>query len=161
MWARCVARPPARRLFAEAGGVGLTRGLATGAAGALVLVLAAFGAGRREAAAVPQPRHPVLLTGADWAAYGPKEKEAYLSGFIAGAAAEQGRALAVTAGDSVDTGAVVTSEIARLRNGHQLRFSYAPSVYAAQIDDFYWWVDHRDTSIVDVMIMINRQMKDR
>ncbi len=141
--------------------MGLTRGLAAGVAGGLVVVLAAFGAIRHGAAAVQQPRHPVLLTGADWAAYGPQEKDAYLSGFIAGAAAEQARALAATAGDSVDSGAVVSSAIARLRNGKQLRFSYAPSVYAAQIDDFYWWVNHRDMPIVDVMITINRQMKDQ
>lgn len=108
-----------------------------------------------------QPRHPALLNGADWATYGPKEKEAYLSGFIAGAGAEQARALAALAGDSLDSSAVSSSAIARLTDGRQLRFSYAPSVYAAQVDDFYWWEDHRDVPIVDVLITINRQLRDR
>lgn len=143
------------------GVVRLTRGLAATMAGALVVALAGFGAGRRGAAAAQQPRHPLTLTGADWAAYGPKEKEAYLSGFIAGAAAEQARALAALAGDTADSGAVVQQAIAQLRAGGRLRFSYAPSVYAAQLDDFYWWVDHRPMPIVDVMIEVNRQMRDR
>jgi hypothetical protein len=45
-----------------------------------------------------------------------------------------------------------------LRGEKQLHFPYAPSVYAAQMDDYYWWTDHRGTPIVDVMISVNRQM---
>jgi hypothetical protein len=132
-----------------------------GLTGGLICVLGAFAAGRSSQDAAMQPRHAALLNGADWAAYSPREKEAYLSGFIAGAGAEQTRALAALAGDSLDSSAVSSSAITRLRDGKQLRFSYAPSVYAAQIDDFYWWVDHRQMPIVDVLVTINRQMKDR
>ena len=127
----------------------------------MVVAVVAFDAGRREAAATRQPQDPALLTGADWATYGPRERDAYLSGFIAGAAAEQVRALATTAGGSADSSAVSSGAIARLRSGKQLRFSYAPSVYEAQIDDFYWWVNHRALPIVDVMITINGQLKDQ
>ena len=134
---------------------------AVGLTGGLICVLGAFAAGRDSGLAAMQPRHPALKTGVDWAAYGPKEKGAYLSGFIAGAGAEQARALAALAGDSLDSSAVSSGAIARLANGKQLRFSYAPSVYSAQIDDFYWWEDHRDVPIVDVVITINRQLKDR
>ena len=137
------------------------RRLAVGLTGGLICVLGAFAAGRRTEGAAMQPRRAALLNGADWAAYGPKEKDAYLSGFIAGAGAEQARALAALAGDSLDSSAVSSSAITRLTDEKQIRFSYAPSVYAAQVDDFYWWVDHREIPIVDVMITINRQMKDR
>ena len=137
------------------------RRTAVGLTGGLICVLGAFVAGRDSGPAATQPRHPALKTGVDWAAYGPKEKDAYLSGFIAGAGAEQARALAALAGDSLDSSAVSSSAITRLKDGKQLRFSYAPSVYTAQIDDFYWWVDHRDVPIVDVLITINRQVRDR
>ena len=139
----------------------LMRRAAIGLTGGLICVLGAFAAGREGGPAAMQPRHPALLTGADWVAYGPKEKDAYLSGFIAGAGAEQARALAALAGDSLDSSAVSSSAITRLTDGKQLRFSYAPSVYSAQIDDFYWWEDHRGVPIVDVLITINRQMRDR
>lgn len=137
------------------------RRLVVGLTGGLIGVLGAFAAGRHGRDAAMQPRHAALLTGVDWAAYSPREKQAYLSGFIAGAGAEQARAVAVLAGDSLDSSAVSSSAITRLKDGKQLRFSYAPSVYAAQIDDFYWWVDHRQMPIVDVVVTINRQMRDR
>lgn len=128
---------------------------------AVMMSLAAggFAAGYRVASATPQPRHPALLTGADWARFGFREKELYLSGFIAGAGAEQARALAAERGGAVDSSAVSSGAIEMLHAAKQLRYSYAPSVYSAQIDDFYWWKNHTDTPIVDVMITINRQMK--
>ncbi|HEU4642309.1 MAG TPA: hypothetical protein VFS44_07615 [Gemmatimonadaceae bacterium] len=125
----------------------------------LALTAGGFTAGYRAGSASRQPRHPALLTGADWGTFGFREKELYLSGFIAGAGAEQARALAAARGDTADSGAVSSGAIAALHAARQLRYSYAPSVYSAQIDDFYWWENHTDTPIVDVMIAINRQMK--
>lgn len=125
----------------------------------LLTVVGAFALGRGTARAANDPRHPALLTGADWAMYGPREKDAYLSGFIAGAAAAQVRALAVAAGDSSDSSAVSSGAIERLRRAHALRYSYAPSVYTAELDDFYWWANHRDVPIVDVIIAITRRVK--
>lgn len=137
------------------------RRLMVGLSGGLICVLGAFASGRHGRDAAMQPHRAALSNGVDWAAYSPREKQAYLSGFIAGAGAEQARALAVLAGDSLDSSAVSSSAITRLKDEQQLRFSYAPSVYAAQIDDFYWWEDHRQIPIVDVMVTINRQMRDR
>lgn len=113
--------------------------------------------GAHAAALSQEPRHPTMLTGADWTAFGSREKQAYLSGFIAGAAAEQMRAMA-SSGTTVDSAAVSSGAIARVKTSKGLHFPYAPSVYSAQIDDFYWWTDHRDVPIVDVMISTNRQM---
>lgn len=115
--------------------------------------------------AAPEPRHPVQWTGAEWAVLSGREKELYLSGFIAGAATEQARAAQAAprrapASASDDSSAHASATIAQLRRAGQLEYSYAPSVYAAQIDDFYWWEDHRAWPIVDVMDTINRRMKE-
>jgi hypothetical protein len=110
--------------------------------------------------AAPSMRHPEAWTGAEWAGLGLHEKELYLSGFIAGAAAEQARAHAMARSSAPDSGALSSATVEMLRRAGQLRYSYAPSVYAAQIDDFYWWENHRARPIVDVMITLNRRMKE-
>lgn len=135
------------------------RGAAAVVAAVVVMIGGAFAAGIRTARAMQEPRHPALLTGADWSTFGFREKQLYLSGFIAGAAAEQVRVLAEAAGSPPDSAAVSSGTIQTLRRGKRLHYSYAPSVYAAQLDDFYWWANHVDTPIVDVMITINREMK--
>jgi hypothetical protein len=124
-----------------------------------VLVCTGFLAGHRVARATQEPRHPALLTGADWAALGSQGKEAYLKGFIAGAAAEQVRANAADSGRLNDSSAVSSAAVAKLLAAGNLRFSYAPSVYAAQLDDYYWWANHGTVPIVDAMIGINNRMK--
>lgn len=123
--------------------------------GSLVLV---FAAGARVASARQERQQPALLTGADWKAFGSREKEAYLNGFLAGAAAEQAQTAAATSGVPADSAAVSSAAIARLKSAKQLQFPYAPSVYAVQVDDYYWWTDHLGTPLVDVMISVNRQM---
>ena len=102
--------------------------------------------------------HAALLTGEYWSRLTPAERQVYLSGFIAGAAAEQVRGEAVAAGQGKDSAAVSSSAVAALRARHALHFPYAPSVYSAQVDDFYWWSNHRDTPIVDAMIFFNGEM---
>jgi hypothetical protein len=135
---------------------------ATALAAASAVGVIAFAAGVEVAVARQQPRHPTLLTGADWRRFGLREKQLYLSGFIAGAAAERVRGMAAARGgaadSAADSAAVSSAAIERLRAAKQLPYPYAPSVYSAQLDDFYWWVNHVDTPIVDAMITINRQM---
>ena len=94
--------------------------------------------------AVPAPTH---LGGSYWKQLSAAEKEAYLAGFLAGAAAEQARAAAT----AIDT----------LRAQGTLRYRFAPHVYAAQIDDFYWWQDRVSVPIVDAMMQINTSLKER
>jgi hypothetical protein len=121
-------------------------------------LVVAFAAGASVANARQDPRHPTLLTGADWKGYGSREKQAYLSGFIAGSAAEQVFVVAAAPGTPVDSAAVSSAAIAKLKAVKQLHFPYSPSVYTVQLDDFYWWTNHLGTPIVDVMISTNRQM---
>ena len=99
-----------------------------------------------------------LLTGADWKALGPREKQAYLNGFLAGAAAEQAGAAAAASGVPADSAAVSSAAIAGLRSAKQLGIPCAPSVYAVQVDDHQWWTDHLGAPLVAVMISVNRQM---
>ena len=99
-----------------------------------------------------------LLTGEYWSRLTPAERQAYLSGFVAGAAAEQVRGEATAAGRGDDSAAVSSGAVSALRERRALRFPFAPSVYSAQVDDFYWWSNHRDTPIVDAMVFFNGEM---
>ena len=123
-------------------------------------VLTAFGAGASAGVAGgrQEPRHPILWAGAEWKSFGSREKQAYLSGFIAGAAAEQALAVTAATGSTKDS-AVPSGAIAKLREGKQLNFPFAPSVYGVQVDDYYWWTDHLGTPITDVMLSVNYQMR--
>jgi hypothetical protein len=98
---------------------------------------------------------PAELAGRDWQKFGPKEKEAYLAGFIAGAATVRSSAGAA----GMDT--TPSRAIDVMRAAKELPFPYSVSVYASQIDDFYWWQNHLDVPIVDVMARTNLQLRSR
>lgn len=93
------------------------------------------------------------LAGRDWQKFGPKEKDAYVAGFIAGAAAVRGS----TAEASVDT--TPSRTIDAMRAAKLLPFPYSVSVYASQIDDYYWWENHLSVPIVDAMARTNVQLR--
>jgi hypothetical protein len=120
------------------------------------LIALALGAAAAAAGTFAPPA--VLLTGEYWSRLTPAERQAYLSGFVAGAAAEQARAAAESAGRGADSAASSSGAIAALRERKALHYPFAPSVYSAQIDDFYWWSNHRETPIVDAMIFFNGEM---
>jgi len=100
---------------------------------------------------------PAQLAGRDWQKFGPREKEAYLAGFIAGAAAVHADSSAGAA--SMDT--TPSKAIDVMRAAKKLPYPYSVSVYASQIDDFYWWQNHLDIPIVDVMARTNLQLRSR
>ena len=66
--------------------------------------------------------------------------------------------MAVAGGSSYDSAAVSRGSIEQIHAGKLLQFRFAPSVYAAQVDDFHWWDNHGGAPIVDGMITINAQM---
>jgi hypothetical protein len=107
--------------------------------------------------AIPAKRMqaPAQLAGRDWQKFGPKEKEAYLAGFIAGAATVHS-----TVG-TASTDTTPSKAIDAQRAAKELPFPYSVSVYASQIDDFYWWQNHLDIPIVDVMVRTNLQLRSR
>lgn len=104
------------------------------------------------AAPVVRRQPPTQLAGRDWQKFGPKEKDAYVAGFIAGAAVRGN-----TAAVSMDT--TPSKAIDAMRAAKQLPFPYSVSVYASQIDDYYWWENHLDVPIVDVMVRTDLQLR--
>jgi hypothetical protein len=111
--------------------------------------------GKRTRQAAP---HVTQLDGAYWKSLAPDARQVYLTGFITGAAAEEIRAAAVAAGRANDSAAVSAAAIAAWRRERGLNFRFAPSVYSAQMDDFYWWSNHNTTPIVDVLVRTNVDM---
>ena len=105
------------------------------------------------AARATRDQSPAQLAGRDWQGFGPKEKDAYVAGFIAGAAA----ARSSTAEASVDT--TPSKTIDSMRAAKLLPFPYSVSVYASQIDDYYWWENHLNVPIVDIMARTNAQLR--
>lgn len=99
-----------------------------------------------------EPRRWVALDGRDWAGFAPGEKQAYVAGFLAGAAA-------VTAPRS-DTAVIRTSVEARYRSGG-LQFPFGHMVYATQLDEFYWWDNHVPTPLYLALTNINLQLRQQ
>jgi hypothetical protein len=117
---------------------------ATGTAMALLL-----GAG--PIAAVPaaqEPRRWVALDGRDWTGFAPREKQAYVAGFLAGAA---------SAANTRDT-AVIRRSVDSLYRAGVLRFPFGHMVYANQLDEFYWWDNHVPIPLYVALASINQRL---
>jgi hypothetical protein len=99
-----------------------------------------------------------LRAGSYWAGLTGAEKTAYVGGFLAGALAEQVWGVAVAEHRVADSASVRRAIEDSLKASHRVRFPFAPSVYASQLDDFYWWENHAATPIVDALVLINAQL---
>ena len=102
--------------------------------------------------------HSVLRAGAYWTGLGRTEKEAYISGFLAGALSEQVRTIAVAEHREADSASVRSAVADSLRASHAVRFPFAATLYVAELDDFYWWENHATIPIVDALIQVNAQL---
>lgn len=119
------------------------------------LLATGFAAG--SAISAPRPAEDATaLDGRYWVQMSPKEKQAYLTGFVAGAAAEQARSEAKVNGRELDSAAVSSAAVRGLKKSGSLQFRFAPAVYLAQISDYYWYANHVDTPLIDVMIFWNK-----
>jgi len=114
-----------------------------------MLAGAAALAGIASAKPVARAGGPAPLTGADWKAFGARERGAYLDGFLAGAAVGQ-----LASGDTAGPSAAIE----RARQAKTLRFPYAANVYSVQLDDYYFYTDRLPIPIVDALARVNRQM---
>lgn len=122
-------------------------------AGVAAFGLAAFGAGR---ATAPQGVGVWReYDGRAWAAFAPREKQAYVAGFLGGAGLSD--AAAVT-GASADSGAIHHALDSLYRAG-ALRFAYGEMVYATQLDEFYWWENHVPVPIYLELRELNEKMR--
>jgi hypothetical protein len=115
--------------------------------------VALLGAGvAADARAGQEPRRWVMLDGRDWIQFSPQQKQAYVAGFLAGAA--------VTATNNPDT-AVVRTTVDSLYQVGGLPFPLGHMVYATQLDEFYWWDNHIPIPLHLALSSINQRMSQR
>jgi hypothetical protein len=96
-----------------------------------------------------EPRRWVTLDGRDWTAFAPKEKQAYVAGFLAGAAE--------AAASSRDS-AVIRRTVDSLYRAGALPFPFGHMVYANQLDEFYWWDNHVPVPLYVALSSINQRL---
>jgi len=126
-------------------------GLGGLAAVGAVLLAAAFVAGW--AAAAQTERRWVAFDGRDWTQFAPREKRAYVAGFLGGVALADGER-----GAPPDTAALHRAVDSLYRVGG-LRFPFGHMVYATQLDEFYWWDNHVPTPLYLALRDINGRLK--
>jgi hypothetical protein len=94
--------------------------------------------------------HPILLTGHDWDRLSGDARDAYLQGFIAGAAAHQAAAAKGSA-----EGRAVARRAAALRERDALKYPYRENVYRSHLDDYFFYRDRRTQTLIEVLTDIN------
>ena len=97
-----------------------------------------------------EPRRWMALDGRDWTQFAPKEKQAFVAGFLAGAAG--------AAANNADT-ALIRRTVDSLYRGGALRFPFGDMVYATQLDEFYWWENHVPVPLYLALSSINQRLK--
>jgi len=102
-----------------------------------------------DARAAQEPRRWMTLDGRDWTQFAPQQKQAYVAGFLAGAAA--------AATSNPDT-AVIRATVDSLYQAGGLRFPLGHMVYATQLDEFYWWDNHVPIPLYLALSSINQRM---
>jgi hypothetical protein len=100
--------------------------------------------------AAEEPRRWTNLDGRDWTKFAPKEKEAYVAGFLPGAANAATR--------TRDTAVVRTTVDSLYRTG-ALQFPFGHMVYANQLDEFYWWENHVPIRLYLALSTINQRLR--
>lgn len=121
------------------------------AAIAVIVGAALFGGGLVVgASAAEAPSRWTALDGRDWTQFAPKEKEAYVAGFLAGAA---------NAAVSTRDTAVIRVTVDSLYRTGALQFPFGHMVYANQLDEFYWWNNHVPTPLYLALSAINQRLR--
>ena len=83
----------------------------------------------------------------EWVAMAPTDQEAYLQGFLSGAAVVEAERLSVEESLRV--------AIAMLRAKQQLTFELQPNVYQVRIAEYYFWENHRPEPIAQAMYAVD------
>ena len=102
------------------------------------------------ASAAQEPRRWTSLDGRDWTPFAPKEKEAYVAGFLAGAAN--------AAASTSDTAAIRMTVDSLYRTG-ALQFPFGHMVYANQLDEFYCCDNHVLIPLYLALSTINQRLR--
>lgn len=107
-------------------------------------------------AAEPLRRHPTEVDGTAWQQMTDGEKLAFVTGFLAGAAAGQAaEAAAVPRGEEGDP--KVPATVRALRQQRGLRFPFGPPVYKNQLDDYYWYRDRLPRPVLEALLELNQR----
>ncbi len=121
------------------------------AAIAVIAGAALLGGGLGAAAsAAEEARRWTTLDGRDWTQFMPKEKEAYVAGFLAGAA---------NAAASTSDTTVIRKTVDSLYRAGALQFPFGHMVYANQLDEFYWWDNHIPVPLYLALSTINQRLR--
>lgn len=113
----------------------------------LAMVLsAAVGLASAEAG-VQTPPDPIGLTGREWSRFSADERNAYLVGFLAGAAAQQASAARTPPG----TGREIVARAALLKRQGRLTFPYRENVYRSHLDDYFFYQNRRSETLIQVL----------
>jgi hypothetical protein len=120
--------------------------------------VAALGVGLALAlTAVAAAEAPTSLLGFDghrWKALSEKEKMGLLTGFLIGGALVEGMGAAPLSAD-----APAPETLEALRRQSRLRFSFAPNVYKARLEDFYFYEDRLSVPFYRALLLINEQIQ--
>ena len=126
----------------------LSRAATTSAAAAALL-----GAGLVVGAGAAQERRRwAALDGRDWTQFAPQEKQAYVAGFLAGAAG--------AAANTLDT-TVIRRTVDSLYQAGRQRFPFGAMVYATRLDEFYWWDNHISIPLYLALPVINQRLRQQ
>lgn len=104
------------------------------------------------AAAFEAPKSFLASDGHAWRALTEGEKLALLTGFLIGDAFEQGMGL------SPEQGALPPETFETMRREGRLRFPFAPGVYKARLEDFYFYQDRLSVPLYRALFLINEEI---
>ena len=88
-----------------------------------------------------------------WRGLTEAEKLALLTGFLIGGAFEQG--MTVSTGQA----GLPPEALEAMRREGRLRFPFAPGVYKARLEDFYYYQDRRSVPLYRALFLINEQIR--
>lgn len=125
---------------------------ASRASGAVLLAVVCAGGW---ATAAQTERRWLEFDGREWTQFAPREKRAYVAGFLAGAALADGERVGLR-----DT-TLLRQAVDSLYRVGGLRYPFGQMVYATQLDEFYWWDNHVPTPLYLALRDINGRLKGK
>ena len=99
------------------------------------------------------PRSFLAYDGHAWRGLTEGEKLALLTGFLMGGAFEHGMGL------SPGPAGPVPETLETMRREGRLRFPFAPAVYKARLEDFYFYQDRLPVPLYRALFLINEQIR--
>lgn len=102
--------------------------------------------------AVVRRPYGLEVDGHRWVGWSPEEQMAFLQGFLGGSAAAQAAEAGGARDGQLDAW---TAELADPSLAQRLRFRFAPTVYLARLQDYYFYRDRRDQPVAVALTVIN------